>query len=101
MGRNPGGLETEDITVCRCEGVSWGQVQEAMVAFRPTSLRQLKLVTRWGMGMCQGRVCRPLMAATGLSDAESPERGVRVRIPIKPLGMAAFGGGDQDDPGAC
>jgi len=88
-----------DVIVCRCEGVTWRSVQEAMEQLHPTSLRQLKLMTRWGMGMCQGRVCRPLMAATLLPEAASREVRLAVHPPFKPVTMGSFGfeGDDGDE----
>lgn len=46
-------LPTADTIVCRCEDVSYGEVQQAACA------RQAKLYTRAGMGPCQGRTCMP------------------------------------------
>lgn len=45
-----------DTTICRCEDVTWGQLEPA------ASLRQAKLATRVGMGPCQGRICGPPLA---------------------------------------
>lgn len=82
--------------VCRCEGLTWGSIQEAMADFHPTSLRQLKLLTRWGMGLCQGRICRPLMAITEFSESTSTDLQLAARPPHKPLAMAAFIGVPED-----
>lgn len=91
--------EDNGVIVCRCEGLTWKTVQDAINTLHPTSLRQLKLVTRWGMGICQGRVCRPLMAATGLSESDDPALALRVRLPLKPMNMGVFGhgGGTVDE----
>jgi thioredoxin reductase len=67
--------------VCRCEEVPLSTVEGAVDELGLTDLRSLKLVTRVGMGMCQGRVCGPavaelLRAGTG-------------RAPADPLAMAA------------
>ncbi|NMP21422.1 (2Fe-2S)-binding protein [Sulfobacillus harzensis] len=88
-----------DLVVCRCEWVTWGVVQQALESFQPTSLRELKLVTRWGMGMCQGRVCRPLMACVHLPDGDTGgPPGLSPRIPYKPVAMSAlFSEGGQED----
>lgn len=82
-----------EVIVCRCEGVTWGDIQAAMDAFQPTSLRQLKLVTRWGMGICQGRVCRPITAAARFDLGEPSV--LAVRPPVKPLTMEQLGGGED------
>ncbi len=81
-------MSNEDATVvCRCENLTWDEVEQAIRDLKPTSLRQLKLITRWGMGICQGRVCRPLMARAGVPDYESREFRLTVRPPYKPLQM--------------
>jgi bacterioferritin-associated ferredoxin len=43
--------------VCRCEEVSLDILQEAIQAGASTA-QELKMATRAGMGMCQGRNCR-------------------------------------------
>lgn len=85
----------ESIIVCRCEGVTWQDVLDAVVRYEPTSLRQLKLVTRWGMGMCQGRVCRPITAVSLIPEAESPSFRLAVRPPFKPINLGVFSEEDE------
>src|SRR5699024_11227578 len=50
-----------DATLCACEQVSVRRVQEA-VALGLDDLSSIKVVTRCGMGPCQGRYCEPLVA---------------------------------------
>ena len=45
----------EDTTVCRCEDVPYGALVPGEAASR--SLRAVKLATRAGLGICQGRTC--------------------------------------------
>ncbi|MEV0647361.1 NAD(P)/FAD-dependent oxidoreductase [Phytomonospora sp. NPDC050363] len=47
---------TDDTLVCRCEEVTYARVREA-VADGARDTRGLKLLSRTGMGHCQGRVC--------------------------------------------
>jgi NADPH-dependent 2,4-dienoyl-CoA reductase/sulfur reductase-like enzyme len=50
--------EPEDGTVvCRCEEVHFGAVREALTELGAADARTLKLLTRMGMGWCQGRMC--------------------------------------------
>jgi thioredoxin reductase/bacterioferritin-associated ferredoxin len=49
-------LISEDVTVCRCEEVTVGDVQQA-VKEGATTLNAVKAITRAGMGRCQGRMC--------------------------------------------
>ncbi len=44
-------------TLCRCEEVSCAAAQHALTDLGATSARSVKLLTRTGMGWCQGRVC--------------------------------------------
>jgi len=47
----------DDTVVCRCEEVTKGDVRQGVAELGATDLRSLKLLTRVGMGPCQGRVC--------------------------------------------
>lgn len=49
-----------DTLVCRCEEVTAAQVRDA-VQMGATDARSVKLITRAGMGWCQGRVCGPIV----------------------------------------
>lgn len=51
------GLATPDTIVCRCEDVRLGSLDPAWGS------RYAKLMTRTGMGPCQGRVCGPALEA--------------------------------------
>ncbi|MGH6653607.1 MAG: FAD-dependent oxidoreductase [Actinocrinis sp.] len=53
---------TDDTTVCRCEEVPVSAVREAVRELGAGDLRTVKLLTRAGMGWCQGRVCGPAVA---------------------------------------
>jgi len=71
-------LPRPDTTVCRCEDVPLGRL--AMAA----SAREAKLLTRAGMGACQGRVCG---AALGFLRGFAPDR---VRPPLVPVPVAVL-----------
>jgi NADPH-dependent 2,4-dienoyl-CoA reductase/sulfur reductase-like enzyme len=47
----------EDTVVCRCEEVRFNAVREAVTELGATDARTVKLLTRTGMGWCQGRMC--------------------------------------------
>ncbi len=55
---------TPETILCRCEEVTVGKVQEAVREAQAADARSIKLLTRCGMGLCQGRVCGHLV--TGL-----------------------------------
>lgn len=46
-----------DTCICRCEEVTMEQIQDSITELGATDARTVKLFTRTGMGMCQGRIC--------------------------------------------
>jgi NAD(P)H-nitrite reductase large subunit len=78
--------------VCRCEEVSLEQFRTAMTD-GGTHIGALKLVTRVGMGCCQGRYCGPV-AARLLAESRGQEitdhSHFAPRVPIKPVSIAAL-----------
>ncbi|WP_103534042.1 FAD-dependent oxidoreductase [Streptomyces sp. SM11] len=50
---------TDDTPVCRCEEVTAGAVRSARADAAASDHRQVKQLTRAGMGWCQGRMCGP------------------------------------------
>jgi hypothetical protein len=83
--------EASDALVCRCEAVRVGDLLRALSAYDISDLRQLKLLTRSGMGMCQGRVCRPTLEALARAWGFSNIPGaLRVRPPLRPRSMASY-----------
>ncbi|MET9833585.1 FAD-dependent oxidoreductase [Streptomyces sp. NPDC006385] len=80
---------TDDTVVCRCEEVTGGAIREAVAELGAGDPRTVKLLTRAGMGWCQGRVCGPAVA--GLAGCEpTPSRRPFAR-PV-PLGVLARAG---------
>ncbi|MFE0435500.1 NAD(P)/FAD-dependent oxidoreductase [Streptomyces nigra] len=85
---------TDDTLVCRCEEVTAGAVREAVTDLGAGDVRTVKLLTRAGMGWCQGRMCAPAVAGlTGC--ALTPTRRPFAR-PV-PLGVLAGGPDHRDD----
>ncbi|MDI9830099.1 NAD(P)/FAD-dependent oxidoreductase [Streptomyces sp. KAU_LT] len=85
---------TDDTTVCRCEEVTAGAVREAVTDLGAGDIRTVKLLTRAGMGWCQGRMCAPAVAAlAGCQLVPSPRPFAR---PV-PLGVLARRADDPDD----
>ena len=54
---------TEETVLCRCEEVTVGTVDTAIERREADDLRGIKLTTRCGMGLCQGRMCAANVAA--------------------------------------
>jgi NAD(P)H-nitrite reductase large subunit len=85
---------TDDTVVCRCEEVTGGVIRAAVAELGAGDPRTVKLVTRAGMGWCQGRMCGPAVA--GLAGCElTPSRRPFAR-PV-PLGVLARAGESEGD----
>lgn len=72
-----------DTIACRCEDVTFAELDAAVTD--GASANAIKLITRYGMGLCQGRNCEPtllrrLEAAGGGSDP-----GFTSRFPARPV----------------
>ncbi|MGA5314414.1 NAD(P)/FAD-dependent oxidoreductase [Streptomyces pseudogriseolus] len=87
----------DDTVICRCEEVSAGAVREAL-DLGAGDTRTVKLLTRAGMGWCQGRVCAPAVAAlTGC--APTPARRPFARpVPLGVLAALHDGPAPHDPP---
>jgi NADPH-dependent 2,4-dienoyl-CoA reductase/sulfur reductase-like enzyme len=97
-------LITADTTICRCEEVTAAAVRDAVRECGATDPRTVKLLTRAGMGWCQGRMCGPTVTAliAGCRAAGGPPPGgspaARPLAGPVPLGVLALD--DPDEEGA-
>ncbi|MBC9715853.1 FAD-dependent oxidoreductase [Streptomyces sp. TRM66268-LWL] len=74
----------EDTLVCRCEEVTYGELRGAAREREVCGGRALKLVTRAGLGPCQGRVCgRAVAELTGIPDAAATFARRPIAAPIR------------------
>ncbi|WP_199782858.1 (2Fe-2S)-binding protein, partial [Streptomyces alboniger] len=62
----------DDTDVCRCEEVPAGRVREAVRDYGARDVRTVKLLTRAGMGWCQGRMCGAAVACLAAPTATAP-----------------------------
>ncbi|QFR01510.1 NAD(P)-binding protein [Streptomyces phaeolivaceus] len=76
----------DDTVVCRCEEVTAGAVREAVGELGAGDVRTVKLLTRAGMGWCQGRMCGPAVA--GIAGCEQAVARRPFAQPV-PLGVLA------------
>jgi len=76
------GLEPSTM-FCRCEQVPW-EVVETAIAQGATTAREVRSVTRCGMGYCQGRTCGPAlqMAISSLASRPLDEVGDLHKRPV-------------------
>ncbi|WP_338673545.1 NAD(P)/FAD-dependent oxidoreductase [Streptomyces sp. SCSIO 30461] len=84
------GWLTDATAVCRCEEVPVGLIKEAVGGLGAHDTRTVKLLTRAGMGWCQGRMCGPAVAClTGSGLAAEPGAHRRPLSCPVPLGHLA------------
>ena len=83
----------DELVVCRCEGITAGELRQCALDTGAREMNRLKALTRLGMGRCQGRTCG-LAAAEILAHACGTSPGsvgrLRGQAPIKPLPFAAM-----------
>ncbi|MYT34358.1 NAD(P)/FAD-dependent oxidoreductase [Streptomyces sp. MspMP-M5] len=87
----------DDTDVCRCEEVTAGRIRTAVEDLGARDARTVKLLTRAGMGWCQGRMCGAAvacLAARGHPAEPSAERRP-FATPVPLSALAAL-----DDPAA-
>jgi len=90
-------LVTRETIVCRCEGVTRAQIEEALSsASPPGSPSAVKLITRAGMGLCQGRNCEHIVRR--LVSERDPEGnqamgGYTPRMPVRPAPIGSLAAG--------
>lgn len=78
----------DSLMVCRCEGVSVGELRANFVKSAAPEVNRLKAFTRVGMGRCQGRVCGAVAAEILARKSNKPIAEVgrlRGQHPVKPI----------------
>jgi bacterioferritin-associated ferredoxin len=89
--RSPSG-QGDDLLVCRCEEVSRAEILAA-VDEGITTVSGLRRRLRIGMGLCQGRTCRRLLAqvlAERLGEQPADVRPGTFRPPVRPVSLRAL-----------
>ncbi|WP_018716678.1 FAD-dependent oxidoreductase [Arhodomonas aquaeolei] len=79
-------------TVCACESVPLARVDEA-VSLGLTDLSSIKVVTRCGMGPCQGRYCEPQVGRAIEQAGAVPRSALNQRTLTRPVGAGEFARG--------
>jgi NAD(P)H-nitrite reductase large subunit len=88
-----------DVIVCRCEGITAGDIADTLAAGSDRT-GSLKRLTRLGMGRCQGRYCIPV-AAEYLSRSAGMPCGedwfAAPRPPLRPAAIAYLASTVEDE----
>lgn len=97
-------LAKDDTIICRCEEITLGEIKAA-VAEGARTIGEVKMVTRVGMGNCQGRICERLVSGAivqALAQEKTDFEAVgaySIRPPLHPLpvGFLAEAGEEQSN----
>jgi len=89
-------MPTKETIVCRCEDITLDEIK-TLISQGYCTIDEIKRVVRAGMGPCQGRNCRMLIAqelakacGIGVGDVLMPT----FRAPVKPVKLETFAGGE-------
>jgi len=88
----------EDLIICRCEEVTKKEILQA-IADGARDLRGIRIRTRAGMGLCQGRSCERLVRKIISEELKINPKKLPTttrRPPIRPLELGLFGRDDND-----
>ncbi|MFD1039630.1 (2Fe-2S)-binding protein [Virgibacillus byunsanensis] len=80
----------KDVVICRCEEVMLSEIITS-IKNGTKSAKELKLRTRAGMGVCQGRICRlPLEQIVSYHTNKSipPSSTLSFNNPVRPLTLS-------------
>ena len=84
--------EHDNTIVCRCEDLTLAEIRK-VIADGYRTIDEIKRVTRAGMGPCQGRTCRMIIAGELSRFYKVPMEEVLMptfRPPIKPVKLGSF-----------
>ncbi|WP_144111294.1 FAD-dependent oxidoreductase [Paraburkholderia sp. BCC1886] len=87
-----------DTLICRCEEVSFAQLESALDEGLSTP-GAIKRRTRIGMGRCQGRYCAPVLdeiVCERFGRSRDEMSGFAPRVPVKPVTIAELSGHGSD-----
>ncbi|MGR3711567.1 MAG: (2Fe-2S)-binding protein [Shimia sp.] len=82
----------DQTTVCRCEEISAGTIRDAARS-GAAGVNHVKVLTRAGMGRCQGRLCGTTIARLVAQENGQPIEDVGVltaRPPVKPVTLGVL-----------
>ena len=84
--------EHDNTIVCRCEDLTLAEIRK-VIADGYRTIDEIKRVTRAGMGPCQGRTCRMIIAGELSRFYKVPIEEVLMptfRPPVKPVKLGLF-----------
>lgn len=85
-------MKRDDIIICRCEEITHAEISEA-IRLGMTTLNEIKRFTRAGMGLCQGKTCRHLVAGILSGETGQPLSELipsSYRPPLRPVALSVL-----------
>lgn len=86
----------DDTLICRCEEVRYGELRRAVEQRDVKDVRAVKLTTRAGLGMCQGRICGDVVAE--LTEIPCGAAGFTRRPIAEPLRLGELATTEEEHP---
>lgn len=86
----------DDTVICRCEEVRYGELRRAATQRDVQDVRAVKLTTRAGLGMCQGRICGDVVAE--LTEIPCGAAGFARRPIAEPLRLGELATSEEEHP---
>jgi NAD(P)H-nitrite reductase large subunit len=86
------GMSREKLIICRCEEITKEEIGSA-IKLGARTMRDVRLITRAGMGLCQGRTCEPLVRRILAQDTGKRHGELfpaTRRPPIRPIELKAL-----------
>jgi NAD(P)H-nitrite reductase large subunit len=77
-------LLTDDTVLCRCEEITVGEIRQA-IQEGATTVSAIRMLTRAGMGRCQGRMCGGSVADLLALDLGQPVEAAGEATPRPPI----------------
>ncbi len=84
-------LLTDDTVLCRCEEITVGEIRRA-VEEGATTVSAIRMLTRAGMGRCQGRMCGSSVAELLARELDQPVEAAGQSTPRPPIVPVPLGG---------
>ena len=87
---------TDDTIICRCEEIRYEAVRTAVTNLGARDARAVKLLTRTGMGWCQGRICGEPVACVVARLTGTPQYATDRRILAQPVTLGELATTEED-----
>lgn len=92
-------MAQEKLIICRCEEITEEEIRNA-IRLGARTIRDVRLITRAGMGLCQGKTCEPLVRkilAQETGKAPGELFPATRRPPVRPIELEVLKEGKVDE----